>query len=524
MRLLSVLLCVLLSGSSAIRGNAAPDAPPTNAAVYAEAVSNLRHGHDYARCVQQLQYLVGQNNASREYHLALGCAEADRAVSLGYAALWTKMLDDEHAHYSQSVADWQAAQRDPKSDTYGDPRPTLPPVRTFITKDDFHPFLMPISEAIVQINALARDAQAQWKQALELSPTPKLRAETENVQGWGLQEISLLSSSGVNDNGTALKGLLPLPTQTEVVRAFTVATHDAPTSAAYWQGLGDAQYAVTKDDKNVSRPDALLAYKKSLALQPKNAPLWLRVYRMTLNGNTNNGKADPQNAPAALKHVIDSDPGNAYPRYLLATLLFKQTHYSDLHDKSEKSDQTAALTAEYDAAQQDAANTALTEIERGTSCPRYEHPTYQPPYPALLTGFGIWENLMRLSDMDWADNPKLRELARACGGYARIAAAHGDALGLQRGARAAIGMGMKIAGDWPAQDKEPGDGSVIPVLVGIAVSAIGYSDLVKGEGQIGDTPAMQQVQAEFDAFLQRTKAYKAAAKQNMDAISTYDYY
>jgi len=524
MRLLSVLLCALLPGMLSVQANAAPDAPPTNTAVYAEAVSNLRHGHDFARCIQQLQYLVGRDGANRDYHLALGCAEADRAVSLGYAALWTKMLDDDQAKYPQSVADWQAAQRDPKSDTHGDPRPDPPPLRTFVTKDDFHPFLLPIPEAVAQVNTLTRDAQAQWKRGLELSPTPALRAEAGNVQGWGLQEIRLLSSNSITDNSTGLQDVITLPTPADVVGVFTAATKDAPTNAAYWQSLGDAQYANVKDDHFISRPEALLAYKKSLVLQPSNASLWYRVYRMTPNGDTGGGKTDPQSALSALKHVIDSDPDNAYPHYLLAALLFKPTHYSDPHDKSEKADQTAALTADYDAAQQDAASAALTEIERGNSCPRYEYPKYQPPYPALLTGFGIWENLLRLSDAAWEDYAKMRELARACGGYARIAAAHGDALGLQRGARACIGMGMKMAGDWPVKDDGPGDSSVIPVLVGIAVTSIGYSDLVKGEGQVGDVPGMQAAQAEFDAFLQRTTAYKAAAKQNTNAVSTYDYY
>ena len=524
MRLLSILLGILLLGPLSAGANAAPDAPPTNAAVYAEAVSNLRHGHDFARCIQQLQYLAARDSKNRDYHLALGCADADRAASLGYAAMWTKMLDDDRAKYPQSIADWQAAQAEPKSDTHGDPCPDLPPLRTFVTKDDNHPFLMPVPQAIVQINALARDAQAQWKRGLELSPTLALRAEAENVQGWGLQEIRLLSSDRITDNSTGLQDAITLPAPADVVRVFTAATKDAPTSAAYWQSLGDAQYNAPKNDGYVSRPDALVSYNKSLALQPKNARLWFRVYRLTSSGSSNVGTASPQNARSALQHVVDSDPGNAYPRYLLAGLLFGQTHYSDPHDKNEETDRDKALAAEYDAKQQASAEAALAEIEKGNNCPRDAYPTYQPPYPALLSGFGIWDNLLRLSDGGSRDNAKLRELARACGGYARIAAAHGDALGLQRGARAAIGMGMKMTGNWPVKDDGPGDSSVMAVLVGQAVVSIGYSDLVKGEGQIGDVPGMQAAQAEYDAFKQRETAYIAARRQNMDAFSIYDDY
>jgi len=524
MRLMFSLFCVMLGGMSAVWGNSAPEAVPTNQAVYAEAVSSLKHGHDYARAVQQLQYLTARDSANRDYHLALGCAEADRAVSLGYAAMWTKQVDDERAKALQGLAEFLAAHPELKGDTHGDPSAALPPLRTFVTKDDNHPFLMPIPQAVAQINTLARDAQAQWKRALELSPTLALRAEAENVQGWGLQELRLLSSNGLDDTGPGMKEYLALPSPAEAVRAFTAATQDAPTSAAYWQSLGDAQYADVKDSAFVSRPDALLSYKKSLALQPKNAALWYRVYQMALRGDASDGKADPQSALPALQHVIDSDPGNAYPHYLVAALSFKQTHYSDPHDKEGKPDQDKALTAEYDTAQQDAAGAALAEIERGNACLRYAYPEYQTPYPAILTGFGIWANLLRVSNMDWANYAKLRELARACGGYARIAAAHGDIFGLQRGARACIGMGMKMAGDWPVKDNELGDDSIIGALTGLAVTSIGYSDLVKGEGQVGDTPAMQQVQAEYEAFKQRQTAYTAAVRQSSNATSTYDYY
>ena len=524
MRLMFALFCVMLGGMSAIRGNSAPDALPTNDAVYAEAVGSLKHGHDYARAAQQLQYLTARDSANRDYHLALGCAEADRAASLGYAALWTKQVDDERAKALQGLAEFLAAHPELKGDTHGDPSAALPPLRTFVTKDDNHPFLMPIPQAVAQINTLVRDAQAQWKRALALSPTPALCAEAENVQGWGLQELGLLSMSSITDNSTGLSGLLPRPTQADVVRAFTAATQDAPANAAYWQSLGDAQYGPAQLEVPVSRPDALLSYKKSLALQPKNAALWYRVYQMTLKGETEGGKADPQSALSALRHVIDSDPGNAYPHYLLAALSFKQTHYSDPRDKVEKADQDKALTADYDAAQQDAASAALTQIEQGNSCLRYENLKYQPPYPAILTGFGIWENVLRMFEGSMSDYAKLRELARACGGYARIAAAHGDIFGLQRGARACIGMGMKMAGDWPVKDNELGDDSIIGALTGLAVTSIGYSDLVKGEGQVGDTPAMQQVQAEYEAFKQRQTAYTAAVRQSSNATSTYDYY
>ena len=79
----------------------------------------------------------------------------------------------------------------------------------------------------------------------------------------------------------------------------------------------------------------------------------------------------------------------------------------------------------------------------------------------------------------------MRELARAASGYGRICAAHGDRAGLERGARATIGMGLKMAGDWPVRDT-PGGSEVIQTLVGVAVASIGYSSLVKGYTQMGD--------------------------------------
>ncbi len=79
--------------------------------------------------------------------------------------------------------------------------------------------------------------------------------------------------------------------------------------------------------------------------------------------------------------------------------------------------------------------------------------------PAAISGLA--DRLRRLGQLATHvrhrlyDNAKLRELARACGGYARIAAAHGDGMGMQRGAQACIGMGMKMAGEWPTKDKNP---------------------------------------------------------------------
>lgn len=524
-------LPVLLIALLITRALAAPVSPESNDAVYHHALYSLQNGHGYERAIQQLQYLTARDGKNRAYHLALGCADADRAASLGYTAMWAKTLADDRAQYPAKLAEWEAAQRDPKSDDYGHPRPDPPPDRTFITKDDAHPFLISLPQAVTRINALSKSAQAEWKLALALSRTSAERAEAQYVRGWGIHLLRLVTQGSISNGvSSALPGLAGLPKDVESVKAFASAVKDAPDNAAYWESLGDALRADPVDQLRLdflapqyaamSAKSPLAAYQKALALQPRNAALWFRVYQIYSHDRTGH---TPQKEDA-LQHMIDSDPDNAYPHYLLAGIRFRETHYSDPHDKQEEVDQKLALTATYDAAQQKAGDAALTQMEQGNAAAHYFQPQYEPPYPTLLSGFGIWRSMLIVEDVVFGENGKMREMARAAGGYSRIAAAHGDPDGAERGARAAIGIGLQMVGDWPTKDAMPGSGELINALVGFAVVGISYSDLIKGREQLKDTLATQQARAEYDALLTRENAWREVVRAHLADASEYDYF
>ena len=490
-------------------------AKDTPAQAFSHARYNLLSGTQYARAVRQLEFCTARAPKNSEYHLALGCAEADRAASVAYAAMWTQERDEERDKYPQAVKDWQAAQRDPKSDNYGSPRPTPPPDKSFPTKDDGKAFTLTPAQAAALVGHLSQSAQTEWKQALALSSTPAQRADAEWVQGCGLRLLRLAQPK----NG---------PTQADVVNALTAATHDAPQNAVYWQSLGDALRGTDiltqiltqaiNDDKN--NAPTVAAYQKSLALQPKNTPLWFRVYHMQAKSGR-----DPQpDAEAAMRHAMDSDPGNAYPHYLLAALLLRRTHFSDPSDMTEPADKEKSLTATYDDAQYKDADAALSEMEAGNAAPRYAVPEYVSPAPELLTAFAFWQSTLRAADLGFGEMARLRELARAASGYGRICAAHGDKAGLERGTRATIGMGMKMAGDWPIKDRVPDNGDILHSLVGFAVTSIGYSSLVKGYAALGDDGASQAAQAEWDAFKARQALWKQAYDAATHPDSIYDAY
>ena len=494
----------VISSPALLSGVSQPGDTPAQA--FRHALFNLRAGGPYLRAIRQLQFCTARDPKNRAYHLALGCAYADRAASVGYASMWTATLADDRAQHPQALKDWQKEHPTGKvseRDAYF--RPTLPPDRVFLTKDDAQPFTLPVPQAAALVGTLSQSAQAEWKRAVALSRTPTERADAEWVQGVGLRLLVL-----------AAQGRKDAPTDRDAVNALSAATHDAPQNAVCWQSLGDA---LRPSDRDKSNAPARAAYHKSLDLQPLNAPLWFRLYLSQVKWGR-----DPQpEAEAALRHVVDSDPDNAYPHYLLAALLFRRTHFSDINGNGPEG-VAPALAADYDAAQYKDAGDALSEIEAGNTAPRYAVPEYVPPTPELLTAFDIWRPTLRALDNVFGQMVRLRELARAASGYGRISAAHGDKAVLERGAQAAIGMGAKMSGGWPLRDTPGGGSEVITALVGFAVTSIGYSSLVKGYAQMGDAPASQAAQADWDTFKARQDTWRKAHEAATHGETEYDDY
>ena len=61
---------------------------------FSEAVKYLKQGKSFEVAMAQLEEAVRQEPGNSKYHLALGCAYADRAASLGYAESFTP-----HGHH-----------------------------------------------------------------------------------------------------------------------------------------------------------------------------------------------------------------------------------------------------------------------------------------------------------------------------------------------------------------------------------------------------------------------------------------
>ena len=276
------------------------------------------------------------------------------------------------------------------------------------------------------------------------------------------------------------------------------------------------------------------AWTKALTLKPGNTALRFCLFRAEL-------KPDPKAALGTLTKAAASDPGNSYLQYELAALLFKQVHYSDVHDRytsdmdamshdqmiQRRAEIAQELASKDDAASEQIASNALDAVERGNSGDHYAVPDYAPPVPKLLWhAWNYWGRFARLSGDDFSSMARVRELARATGGYALVSAHLGSEATASRAARACIGMGYKMAGDWPVRDQTPFDDGVLQALVGVAIASIGYADLQQVYTVTGNAVMEQSAQTEAAAYKARVTTYKAAVQQALQTEDTclYDYY
>jgi hypothetical protein len=372
---------------------------------------------------------------------------------------------------------------------------------------------------------------AQWEKASQLVKTPAERAEVEYVRGWGFRVLTrygkeLESASKIrgdqekNEPGVRVEGL---PTRKQILAAFTAATELAPDNATYWQSLGDA-IAGDAFLPGVDRSRAMDAYRRSLTLQERNAGLCYRLYQMEMEAQSKDKtNGDTGEAQGYLRRAAESDGPNAYPRYQLAALQFRETRYSLVHSALSPDVKDAAVAAVQNEKSRRAARQAITAIEQGNAAPRYSPPRYQPAVPKLLAAVwdytGVWENIG-----SFLDGGRLRELARAACGYAEIALKENDPREAVRAARAAIGMSYQLIGDWPIRDATRGGGEALTSLVGSATAGIGYSALLKVYQQTGDEDNAERVAAEYDAFKQRVKARSKAVQGRFSRGSLYEDY
>src|ERR1700722_7567964 len=86
---LSLLLILLAPMTQSTAFAKQPHCPNKLGATPPIDLNNLLNGKNFELTASHLRILIAKQPANWQYHLALGCALADRAASIAYAATWT---------------------------------------------------------------------------------------------------------------------------------------------------------------------------------------------------------------------------------------------------------------------------------------------------------------------------------------------------------------------------------------------------------------------------------------------------
>ncbi|HEX5322614.1 MAG TPA: hypothetical protein VFW40_02430 [Capsulimonadaceae bacterium] len=304
--------------------------------LYGWATDHLEAGLWYERAMTQLKAALAKDPQNMQYHLTLGCAEADRAASIGYALSWRDTLTALQGVYPMELDMWQKGQKDPKSFEYGAPKPQPPPKFSIWTKDDYKELKITDAQATARIAELNKAAKGEWSLALTLCKGPQEKALVEYVQGWGLRLTDRTQNSGgAMAMASEMSELFGSASDTDAVKSLEAATKDDPGTAAYWQSVGDALYrdpelsalmtiipGASGPPEKPSDISALEAYQHALKINSGNPMLWYRVAML-------DKKANPTQALAELKQAASGEPDNAYMAYEAAGWELDQSKFAD---------------------------------------------------------------------------------------------------------------------------------------------------------------------------------------------------
>jgi len=481
------------------------------AATYYEAATrSLRRGRSFQRAIAQLTEAARQQPGNADYHLALGCALASRAAALGEAAASLEQFARDKSKYQNWLTAWEAGQRNPDDAAYKQPRPQPPALRT---KDDEKPFTLTRGEAAEQFATLATAAVAEWDRALTLAKTDEERAEAYYVRGWG---IYLLHNFGeVVASDTVEK----LPAVEQALKDLQAATEAAPDEALYWQSLGDLYLC---EDGAKSGPaliaagldrSGLAAYQRASLSDKRNAGLWYRLYELQ-------SETDPEQAKIALRQAALSDPGNAYPSYRLAGLLFYETPYSLFHKEMRTAVKTRSdippreetikrVLVGANTVTRTAAQEAVACIERGNRAARYAVPTYRPAVPPLLSA--AWNFRRHYWLKDTAVNIIVwHTVSVSAEGYALAAAEQKDGAEGVRAALAIIGMGEKMTGNLWERQPPLDTHTNVTLQVSVATTMTGYQTLADVYQILGEDNRAAQARSARADLVQRLRTRRQA--------------
>jgi hypothetical protein len=516
---------ISIAGSAAPAAAAKRNPIPKDAPTFREAARLIESGRNYDSAADGLQGLIAEHPGNTKYHLALGCAYADRAASLAHALTWRQMLAEMTAQYPKDLADWKAAQSNPKAEGYGNLMPAAPAQRVFTTKDDGKPLTASDEQIVKSINRLNAGAQQEWAQAIRLSRTRTARAEAEYTMGWGRRLLHRAERAFGGD--PIIKGLsLPKDSSQE---EFAAAVKDDPQRADYWQSLGDTLSAI--DERALLRSIGIVskapagdgtekaeAYRKSLALQPHNAGVWLQLADLYFHD-------DPKTAAGLLRSAAREAPDSAWVHYEAAYALLNMTVYEKIYNHDLKHDPSWVAQIGQDSTPQmrKIAEEALREIERGNACRDASEPQYEPPVPASLkAGWDYGRTMENLTA--FPNYARLRSAARAISGYAIISEYRKESDQAMRASIDTVKMGERLAGTWPIRESAIGSQEILRTLVGVAIIDIGYSAQRYISRQTGDPQLIARTDSARAQFDQRVNDYKAAMKPHIGEPSLIDSY
>ena len=477
---LSVILTLYAGAILLLSWLASPASAQSSAGTsdYTRAVRLLTAGKDFNQAITLLQAAVRAEPKNADYHLALGCAYADRAASIAYAA------------------DWQYHMSDMMS------KPAKPPSWFHAyTKDDRKPLELTDAQAKTKVNDLSSSARKEWQQAMRLCETNRERAYAEYVEGWGNWTF------GLSTPWNPIVGALP--GRAGILKDFQAATRDDPVGAAYWASVG---YISTSGVffGHVDVKD----YRRAIELQPRNPALWYTLFQAESAGLRSGHltAADREDALHAIEECIQQEPTNAFPLYELAYFRLDQTSYRNNAANSADT-RTPALVESADKSMEESltspdrqvASQVLSEMQKAGGLQVCSRPDYRPPLPPLLSATWGYFTLIRFPDL--GSNENLRELARDLRGVAVADAIEHKQAGAVGASRCIIHMGNQLAGTWPVKDSPSGWDQTIEPLVGIAIARIGYDTLVYVEQESGSPAAVKAAKAESAAFKAKVTAY-----------------
>lgn len=486
------LLPGTLAAAAPCQAAANTAAPPTlakpgpgAAALYEEAELLVRRGRHYERAATLFEQAAAREPDNPAHPLARGCALVNRVASLSHAAYFAEQPEKASALIS------------------------------IVVKDDGKRYRLTREQLATRLSGLCREARRALDQGVTLGRTSEEKAEAEYIRGWGLFVIRMYATFGREAKTEGVLLIAGVPKETEIRAGFTRATELSPNKGVYWESLG----CVSVEDPKLQKG----YFRRALDREPRNLPLWYRLYRLETGDTT----ASPLTlegrrvAQECLENAARLDITNAFPHYVLALLLLRDAEINDgivnrngLNLTSEERERATASMQSTENAVRVAK--ALSLVEAGNAMPRFEGPRYRPPLPRLLVPG--WEYQGNLTDRDLSHMMQLRATARSLVVVAQLRGHQKpqDAPAL-RATRATLGMGARLVGNWPTRDRDITDSSVINSLVGHAIAGIGYQALLNLANDWGDMRLKEAVTAEYDAYHQRVKEHQEAIQQNTTA-------